>query len=280
MDGHYEARINRAIDYINARYAEKITLEMLAQESGVSPWHFHRVFLESTGETTNEYITRVRLEKARLLMFRGLPITEIALRTGFSSSSHFSMAFKKTYRCSPTRFLKNRKKTQYARDVSYSITDFPGYKIAYVRHVGAYDVKIGLAWAVLRTWARKHGLTRDNSMTISCSWDSPEITEEGKLRYDVCMSLPRDFIVAHSPRNPVSFREIPGGPHAVFPFIGTTAQLADFYHIVFGDILPKSALLFGETPGYRVHFESPVEQAFGICKQELRVPLQAEPDQQ
>jgi AraC family transcriptional regulator len=115
----------------------------------------------------------------------------------------------------------------------------------------------------------------DSSIRLSYSWDSPDITPDGKLRYDACISLPPNFTIPDSLQNgaPVSFRSIEGGKYIVFPFEGNRGSLSGFYDTVFGSVLPATSFRLGEAPGYRIHYESGAEQARGICRQELWVPL-------
>lgn len=265
-------------------YSEKITLEMLAAEGCFSAWHFHRIFKGIVGETPQEYLNRIRLEKAVMLMDQNYSITQIALATGFSSSSHFSQTFKKQYDISPKQWYSRKLEKKSERrimpfgnftdqSVSFKIQNFPSLSIAYIRNIGSYDFKIGFAWKRLMAWARKNDLVSISSHRLSCSWDSPDLTPDGKLRYDACIILPADIDGSIVKNAPVSFRSIEGGRYAVFQFEGNLSELTAFYDTVYGDLLPKSDLRLRESIGYRVHFESAGEQMRGFCRQELRVPL-------
>ena len=91
-----------AITYINTRYTENISLDMLADAQHMSKFHFCRVFKEVTGTTFLEYLHNVRLSHAhRLLIQSDLSISEIAARTGFGSAAYFSRVFKKAHGVSP-----------------------------------------------------------------------------------------------------------------------------------------------------------------------------------
>ena len=60
----YIHRINRVADYLEAHIDEDHNLETLAGVAHFSPYHFHRIFRALTGETLNNYVKRVRLQKA------------------------------------------------------------------------------------------------------------------------------------------------------------------------------------------------------------------------
>jgi len=95
----YTARVNRVIDYIEANISGELSLRELAHVAHFSPFHFHRIFRGMVGETLNDFIQRIRAEKAaaKLVLNPKKSITEIAFECGFSSSSAFARSFRETY---------------------------------------------------------------------------------------------------------------------------------------------------------------------------------------
>lgn len=104
------SRIHRVIDYIDANIDKDLTLEGLASVASFSRFHFHRIFRAFVGETLNQYVTRLRLEKAATLLTSNpkTSITEIAFDCGFSSSATFARAFKEAFRMSASEFRSRR----------------------------------------------------------------------------------------------------------------------------------------------------------------------------
>jgi len=100
----YLLRVNRAIDYVHNNYAEDLNLTKLAKIACFSPFHFHRLFRLMTGETVNEFVRRIRMEKSayKISANQNYSITEIALECGFSSSQNFARAFKTYYGYKPS----------------------------------------------------------------------------------------------------------------------------------------------------------------------------------
>jgi len=98
----YTARINRVIDYIEANIDQDLSLEELAEVAHFSPFHFHRIFRAMVSETLNDFVQRVRIEKAAMKLISNpkKSITEIALECGFSGSSAFARAFKTAFKMS------------------------------------------------------------------------------------------------------------------------------------------------------------------------------------
>ena len=100
-------RVERAREYLHARYREKVSLEELAQVACLSPYHFHRAFTRVFGRTPHEYQVRLRLERAHHLLSRGdVPVTEACLEAGFESLGSFSSLFRRRYQVSPRQVKK------------------------------------------------------------------------------------------------------------------------------------------------------------------------------
>jgi len=85
--------------------ADPVTLGDLAQMAGVSPRHLNRLFQDKLGRSTMDFYRTLRLDTARsLLRNSSLPLTEIALATGFASSSHFSRVYAQHFGKPPSHY--------------------------------------------------------------------------------------------------------------------------------------------------------------------------------
>ncbi len=92
-----------AVKMMDDHMADPLTLAHLSDLAGISPRQMNRLFKEKLDCTTMAYYRQIRLEMARnLLQSSPLPLTEIALATGFANSSHFSRVFKKHFGHSPS----------------------------------------------------------------------------------------------------------------------------------------------------------------------------------
>jgi len=113
----YTARVNRVIDYIEANISEDLSLKELADVAHFSPFHFHRIFRGMVGETLNDFIQRIRVEKAaaKLVLNPKKSVTEIAFECGFSSSSAFARSFRETYGMSASDW-RSRGHLQYGKN--------------------------------------------------------------------------------------------------------------------------------------------------------------------
>jgi len=102
----YNEIIARAQEYIKKNYFEKdISLHSVAKEVNISPNHFSMIFSQETGETFINYITRVRLEHAKVLLKTTKKRTaDIGYEVGYNDTHYFSYVFKKNTGMTPKEF--------------------------------------------------------------------------------------------------------------------------------------------------------------------------------
>ncbi|PSN19658.1 AraC family transcriptional regulator [filamentous cyanobacterium CCP5] len=100
-------QLNQILDYIDATLAEDIKLADLAELLGMSPFHFGRMFKQSTGISPHQYVIQQRIEQAkRLLKNSDQAIIDIALECGFNSHSHLSKQFRQVTGVTPREFRR------------------------------------------------------------------------------------------------------------------------------------------------------------------------------
>ena len=99
--------IARARRLIETHLADHLTIGGLAAATHLSPAYFAELFSAETGETPGQYRTRLRIERARLLLAEtDMPITMIAADLGYSSSQHFATAFRRDTGTTPSRYRR------------------------------------------------------------------------------------------------------------------------------------------------------------------------------
>jgi len=100
-------KIETAIAYMHDNLASKITVNDIAEHVNTSPSHFTKLFKDTTRKTPIEYLSKIRLEKAkRLLKLSDKNLTEIAFDCGFSTSSYFSHSFIEAVKLTPSEYRK------------------------------------------------------------------------------------------------------------------------------------------------------------------------------
>lgn len=103
-DSSFE-KIKKAFDYINENYMNKINVQDLAVLSNLSTNYFSSLFKKHTGYAPNEYVIRIRIDKAKKLLAKSnTTISEICEKVGFNDIHYFSYYFKKIEGMSPSQY--------------------------------------------------------------------------------------------------------------------------------------------------------------------------------
>ncbi len=98
-------RIVAAVELIERRASEEVTLSDLAGAVGLSPFHFVREFKKETGVTPYRFLLQARVRRAiALLRDTSEPVTDIAYDVGFGDLSNFINTFRREVGCSPRRY--------------------------------------------------------------------------------------------------------------------------------------------------------------------------------
>jgi AraC family transcriptional regulator len=283
----YLSRINRVVDYVEGHLGEELRLGDLARIACFSEFHFHRIFKACIGETLNQFVNRLRLERAAIqLIHSRKPITDIALDLGFSSSSSFARSFRDCYGVSASEWRRARLKAGNSKicqthrnqwkdpdfeicytgfvnqtlnwkvvmnkkEIPVSIKKMESIPVAYIRHVGPYKGNDQLFGSLLETLCRHagpRGLIGANSRFFACYHDDPDVTDPDKLRLSICLSAPEDW----QADGPLGKMNIEAGTYAVAHFETTdTADYERFWQAIYGAWLPES----GYQPDDKMCFE-------------------------
>lgn len=105
------ARLCRARDYLADRFNRRTSLEEAARQAYLSPFYFSRLFAEAFGETPHEFVTRLRIERAKrhLLADHG-SVTDICFDVGYESLGSFSTRFHSLTGLSPAAFRREARR--------------------------------------------------------------------------------------------------------------------------------------------------------------------------
>lgn len=228
----YTARINRVMDYVNENLDKQIDLSTMADIASFSPYHFHRIFTFILNETPNNFVSRLKLEKAAQLLHddQKATVSDIASRCGFVNISSFSRAFKQYFNVSAKEFRLEGKAVFVKNGIRYSknckviskigknkqnfnpqfcsvelkqiiimdtkieVKQMPELNLIYCRHMGAFD-KIGQAYEKLFKWAAPRGLVNSSSKTVTVYHDDPSITSMEKVRQDASLIVEKEVKV-------------------------------------------------------------------------------------
>jgi len=109
-----------AARYIESHAADAVSLNAVAQEVGLSPFHFLRSFRRAIGLTPHQYLLRMRLIRAIVLLRdTRLSVTEVAYQSGWGDLSNFIRTFRREIGCSPRAYRATRPGASQAEKIPF-----------------------------------------------------------------------------------------------------------------------------------------------------------------
>jgi AraC-like DNA-binding protein len=103
--GRYSYPISCAVSFIRQNYAARITLEETAKSVYLSRSYFSTLFTKETGISFKNYVTRIRIEKSRLMLLdRTVKLADVGSMVGFADQSHFTKCFREIEGISPGKY--------------------------------------------------------------------------------------------------------------------------------------------------------------------------------
>lgn len=251
----YQESIMRVMLLIQARLDEPPSLEEVAAVAAFSPFHFHRLFTAYTGESLSTFIRRLRLERAANRLRQTFdPITDIALGAGYETPTNFGKAFRQQFGQSPTEFREGRhlletavfrqSRTEPPQIMTPKLVTLASQTVLFVRQTGPYGPASTAAFAILMRFAYQNRLMRPTSQLLGIVYDSPDITDPGKLRYDACLTLAEPI----TPEGEVGVQTIADGRYARFTHRGLYDTFNDTYRLIFSHWLPTSGERLRDAP--------------------------------
>jgi AraC-like DNA-binding protein len=103
-------KVARAKEFLVDNHRRTISLEELAETVDFSPYHLLRTFRGTVGLTPHDFLTQIRVERAKQLLGLGNTISDIAVDTGFVDQAHFTRRFKAVVGVTPGKYLPRRRR--------------------------------------------------------------------------------------------------------------------------------------------------------------------------
>lgn len=273
--------------HIQSHLDSDLSLVQMAEKASLSPYHFHRLFQGTIGETPKQYTQRLRLERAAFdLKIREATILEIALNLGFQAPETFTRAFKrwfgvtpKQYRYSYGRSLQQQRQpnatllNHLATETSYSrvtIQKLKPIQVAFIRNLGAYENVDTTQYNALIKWADEQGLYTGDNLLLGIGHDDPTITPLNKVRFDICLSVPEPFQAEGN----IGFQIVQGGHFATMTYVGPLdASFGEMYQIFFQQLRQiKNIELIG-LPVIEIYRTTRINPAYALNETDIFVPI-------
>ena len=99
-------RLCRGRDLLASEYQSRVLLTHAAREACLSEFHFHRLFRTHFGETPHDFLTRLRMDRARQMLASERSVTEVCFEVGYESLGSFSSKFRAQFGRSPAAFQR------------------------------------------------------------------------------------------------------------------------------------------------------------------------------
>lgn len=106
--GGEDAAVGKVKEMLRADTCAELTLDHLAREVGLSPWHLNRVFSRRVGLPPHAWRNQWRLAQAKALLRQGIPPAEVAVQLGFADQSHLHRHFKRAFGVTPGVFAQRK----------------------------------------------------------------------------------------------------------------------------------------------------------------------------
>ena len=242
--------LQKAIRFIETRLKSKLILEDIADQANLYPWHFHRVFLTSTGITVGEYIRRRRVsEAAKELVFTQKPIKQLACEYQYESQAAFTRSFSGIYGISPGKLRRQVGPLQFYHAIQH-IKKGEQMQTPRFEHKNKFRV-VGITCEntmksnnIPQLWSEfnericpmmDRALSRA-AYGICYYTDMAEMNEDTPFTYLAGLEYPLDE------ECPAGFtsRTIPEAEYAVFEHKGSLDTLNDTYNEIYNEWLPQS----------------------------------------
>ena len=153
------------------------------------------------------------------------------------------------------------------------VKDMPEMHVAYIRHIGPYagnEQLFGNLFNRLCNWAGPRRLLRfPETKFITIYHDNPDVTDESKLRTDVCLTIPPNTQVDGE----IGKAIIPAGKYAIAHFEISVDQFGDAWNAVYGGWLPESGYQPDDRPCFELCLNDPKEHPEGKFVVDIYAPV-------
>ncbi|MFO0940446.1 MAG: AraC family transcriptional regulator [Pirellulales bacterium] len=290
---NYLQRINCVLDYIYADLKRPLQLVQLAELADLSPFHFHRVFQAMVGETPNEFVKRLRLERALYLMSFGKAksMTTIALDCGFGSSSDFTRSFKQRYGVAPSKFDMQAWQDQHGQRIDEAaqqsplklakpapranpdqfrvkVVELPSRSVAYIRVSNPYqgDAVVQAARRLV-DWAESKDFA--DSQWLGYQFESPRVTALEHCHYCAAVEVDVEF----KPKDEVGFYRFPKMTVAEVEMRGGIDLEIRLLQWLYGSWLPRSKYVPDDHPCFEAWIGKPFEHGYEHFELKIQLPI-------
>jgi len=266
----YKTAFMAAVDYIESHLEEDLKVSRVARQVGYSPYHFHRMFRASMGESIADYIRRRRLAKAcQLLRDSEQSIYEISLASAFDSQESFTRAFKKMFGVTPGVFRKEKKIIMESQTIPFSIELLEhlneGITMEPVFKERKRELAIGLGASfgkdphqdISDLWTKFEPRMKEIKNAVEgytfgiCLEEHPEIEIQEGDSFIYLAAVPVTSI-DYVPEGMYAC-EIPANRYAVFTHKGSIDKITHTVNYIWGTWVPRNTKIIKKDPDFELY---------------------------
>lgn len=273
--------------HIQAHLEEELGLARLAAQANLSPYHFHRLFRATVGETLKHYVQRLRLEQAAFrLKLHDTPVIDVAFSLGYHSHETFTRAFRKHFAVPPSLYRRayGRRRTatapgqlpalnQSLAEVALSkvrIQRLERMTVAFIRQWGAYtEVDTGV-FDTLLAWAIATDRYSGENLLLGIGHDDPQITPTAMVRFDACLQVDAPF----PPTGPIGCQTLPAGDYVALTYVGPYgAAMTQAYAALFAYMQSRPDYTLLGLPAVEIYRTTRVNPDHALNHTEMLLPI-------
>jgi len=276
----YQTKLNRVVEHIHAHLDTDLKSEELAEVAHLSSYHWHRIYRSMRGESMNETIRRIRLQRAGdQLANSDIAVADIASSSGYGSVEAFTRAFKDFSGQTPAAFRESGSHARF-RQANEAI-DASGFKIvvkelpattAYAQAARGPYMQIDRAFEGVIGRLMSAGAMDSSSRLLGVFHDDPDMIEPEDLTAHAC-------VITSDPVNPNSTDDetyaIRGGQYACLHYTGPYSDMKEAYRWFFGVWLPSSGFDADDAPMLEEYLNSPMDVPASELQTMICLPIKA-----
>lgn len=272
--------------HIQATLDGDLSLRALAGHAGRSVSHFHELFTKCLGETPKAYATRLRMERAAVLLWlHETTVLQAALEVGYQHHETFTRAFRRHFGMLPKEVKRSgigpltsrapgRRPGHGATEpAAYSlsatrIVTLKRLDLAFKRHVGPYEAVPDSIFREVQDWAAAT-LPSGYRPLLGIGHDTPGLTAPDKLRFDAAVAVEGRF----SPDDQIAHEVIEGGLFAVTTHVGHFSTLTRAYGELFGRLSAMRSCQPAGPPAIEMYHEAYVDADLMFNHTDIYLPV-------
>ncbi|WP_150523906.1 AraC family transcriptional regulator [Roseibium sediminis] len=280
----YIRRFERVIDHIADNLDRKLDLNSLAEIAALSPWHWHRIWQSTFGESVIGTVKRMRLYRAATdLGHTDMSLDRVAKRAGYGSQAAFNRSFRQMFEETPAVFReRHRHKVIRRTELSsmlanpsgeanmydVEIRHIPSETLAGIHHTGAYT-------GISKSFEQLFGYLAFNDLFEKCGavkglyFSDPTSVAEKDLKSMAGVVVRDEFPFAA----PLERHETRGGDYAVLTHKGPYSELASAYQWLYSAWITSSDREPDDAPAMEIYLNNPRDVAPADLLTEICMPL-------